>query len=109
MIGGYIEEAQAFRSWLGRAIAGEPEDVQIMYSIFGARRLSEFDLPWLPGYEGSRPVRVGNAASTQFQLDVFGEVFSSLYAALKMGMKVQHERWPISRRWSSSSRRVAAV
>ena len=76
MIGGYIDEARAFRDWLLRAAAGDPADLQIMYDIDGARRLTEFELPWLPGYEGSKPVRVGNAASGQFQLDVYGEVLS---------------------------------
>ena len=74
MIGGYVDEARAFRDWLLRATAGAPEDLQIMYDIDGARRLTEFELAWLPGYEGSKPVRVGNAASGQFQLDVYGEV-----------------------------------
>jgi GH15 family glucan-1,4-alpha-glucosidase len=67
--------------------------VQIMYDIFGARRLSEFELDWLPGYEGSRPVHVGNAASGQFQLDVYGEVLSALYAGLKMGLAPHAEGW----------------
>ena len=76
MIGGYVDEARAFRDWLLRAVAGAPDDLQIMYDIAGGRRLTEFELPWLPGYEGSKPVRVGNAASGQFQLDVYGEVLS---------------------------------
>jgi len=86
MTGGYVNEALGFRDWLLRAVAGDPPDLQIMYDIFGGRRLTEFELGWLPGYEGSKPVRAGNAASGQFQLDIYGEVTASLYAARKMGM-----------------------
>jgi GH15 family glucan-1,4-alpha-glucosidase len=86
MIGGYVDEAMSFRDWVLRAVAGDPPDLQIMYDVFGARRLTEFELGWLPGYEGSKPVRAGNAASGQFQLDVYGEITSSLYSARKMGM-----------------------
>jgi len=86
MIGGYVDEALAFRDWLLRAVAGDPPDLQIMYNVFGGRRLTEFELDWLPGYEGSKPVRAGNAASGQFQLDIYGEVTASLYSARKMGM-----------------------
>ena len=75
MVGGYIDEARAFRDWVIRTIAGDPAELQIMYDIFGGRRLTEFELDWLPGYEGSKPVRVGNAASGQFQLDVYGECY----------------------------------
>ena len=93
MIGGYVDEARAFRDWLIRATAGDPADLQIMYGIDGFRRLTEFDLPWLPGYEGSKPVRVGNAASGQFQLDVYGEVLSAIYAARRMGLPGTMEGW----------------
>jgi GH15 family glucan-1,4-alpha-glucosidase len=93
LIGGYIDEARGFRDWLLRTVAGAPESVQIMYGIQGQRRLTEFDVPWLPGYEGSRPVRVGNAASEQFQLDVFGEVLSCLYAGRKRGLAAASEGW----------------
>jgi GH15 family glucan-1,4-alpha-glucosidase len=72
--GGYREEALAWRQWLLRAVAGEPEAMQIVYGVAGERRLTEIDADWLPGYEGARPVRIGNAASEQFQLDVYGEV-----------------------------------
>ncbi|MGH9034058.1 MAG: glycoside hydrolase family 15 protein, partial [Acidimicrobiia bacterium] len=75
---GYHEEAIAWRDWLLRAATGDPSKLQIMYGLAGERRLSEFELDWLPGYEGSAPVRVGNAASGQFQLDVYGEVLGSL-------------------------------
>jgi GH15 family glucan-1,4-alpha-glucosidase len=93
MIGGYIDEARGFRDWLLRAVAGAPADLQIMYGIDGFRRLTELDLPWLPGYEASKPVRVGNAASGQFQLDVYGEVMSAVYAAWKMGLGGTAEGW----------------
>jgi GH15 family glucan-1,4-alpha-glucosidase len=93
MIGGYVDEARAFRDWLLRAIAGAPADLQIMYGIDGLRRLTEFELPWLPGYEGSKPVRVGNAASGQFQLDVYGEVMSCIYAAQSMGLQGTEAGW----------------
>ena len=71
---GYDDEARAWRDWLLRAVAGEPEQLQIMYGVAGERRLTELELAWLPGYEGSRPVRIGNAAADQLQLDVYGEV-----------------------------------
>jgi len=76
---GYEEEARAWRGWLLRATAGEPDELQIMYGPAGERRLTEWEVPWLPGYQGSKPVRVGNAASEQFQLDVYGEVIDALY------------------------------
>ncbi len=93
LMGGYLDEARAFRDWLLRAVAGDPADLQIMYSIDGARRLTEFELDWLPGYEGSKPVRVGNAASGQFQLDVYGEVISAIFAARRMGMPGTERGW----------------
>jgi GH15 family glucan-1,4-alpha-glucosidase len=97
MAGGYIDEARAFRDWVVRAIAGDPADLQIMYNIFGARRLTEFELDWLPGYEASKPVRVGNAASDQFQLDVYGECISTLYSARRMGMGAREEAWYLTK------------
>jgi GH15 family glucan-1,4-alpha-glucosidase len=97
MIGGYIDEATAFRDWVLRAIAGDPGDLQIMYDIFGGRRLTEQDLDWLPGYEGSKPVHLGNAASGQFQLDVYGEVQSTWYSALKMGLHTRVEGWRVTK------------
>jgi len=93
MVGGYVDEARAFRDWLLRATAGSAGDIQIMYDIGGGRRLREFDLDWLPGYEGSRPVRMGNAASDQFQLDVYGEVLSCIYAGRRLGMPGRQESW----------------
>jgi GH15 family glucan-1,4-alpha-glucosidase len=86
MVGGYVEEANAWRTWLMRAVAGAPDETQIMYGIRGERRLTEFEIPDLPGYEESRPVRIGNAASDQFQLDVYGEVLQALYEARRLGL-----------------------
>src|SRR3954447_5990048 len=93
MNAGYIDEAQAWREWLLRAIAGTPSQMQIMYGVRGERRLSEFELPWLSGYENSRPVRVGNAASTQFQLDVYGEVMAAMYHAHRVGLENRDTEW----------------
>jgi Glycosyl hydrolases family 15 len=87
---GYYEEARAWRDWLLRAVAGSPRQIQIMYGVGGERRLPEQILPWLPGYENSSPVRVGNDASQQLQLDVFGEV-ADMFQTLKTGM-AQSER-----------------
>ncbi len=83
---GYTEEAAAWRRWLLRAVAGRPDQVQIMYGPAGERRLSEMELPWLPGYEGSGPVRIGNAAHGQLQIDVFGEVLDALHQAASAGV-----------------------
>ncbi len=83
---GYSGEAEAWRHWLLRAAAGDPSQLQIMYGLAGERRLPELTLPWLCGYEGSRPVRVGNAASNQLQLDVYGEVMDALHQARRMGL-----------------------
>lgn len=81
---GYVGEADKWIHWLRRAVAGNPDDLQIMYGVGGERRLTELELPWLPGYEGSAPVRIGNGASGQFQLDVFGEVLDMLHTAATM-------------------------
>ncbi|MFJ8045644.1 glycoside hydrolase family 15 protein [Kitasatospora sp. NPDC096147] len=83
---GYREEARAWREWLLRAVAGDPENLQIMYGIAGERELKEFELDWLPGYEGSQPVRVGNGAANQLQLDVYGEVVEALHLAHMTGL-----------------------
>ncbi len=90
---GYAEEAKAWREWLLRAIAGVPAQLQIMYGVRGERRLDEFELPWLAGYEKSQPVRVGNAASGQFQLDVFGEVMDAIYQAHSAGLETNPADW----------------
>ena len=79
MTAGYWDEAMAWRDWLVRAVAGAPQQAQIMYGVSGERFIDERELPWLPGYERSKPVRIGNAASNQFQLDVYGEVIDVLY------------------------------
>ena len=81
MHGGFYDEARAWRDWLVRAVAGSPDQLQIMYGLGGERRLTEWEVPWLSGYEGSRPVRIGNAAVEQTQLDVYGEVLDALYLA----------------------------
>ena len=86
MLGGYVDEAKAWRTWLMHAVAGAPDEIQIMYGVAGERRLTEFEIPDLPGYEESRPVRIGNAASDQFQLDVYGEVIQALYEARRLGL-----------------------
>ncbi len=83
---GYLDEAVAWREWLLRAIAGDPGQLQLMYGIGGEHRLTEIELPWLSGYEGSKPVRTGNGAWSQFQLDIFGEVFAVLYRAWQNGL-----------------------
>jgi GH15 family glucan-1,4-alpha-glucosidase len=83
---GYYEEARAWRDWLMRAVAGSPSQVQIMYGVGGERWLPELIVPWLPGYENSKPVRIGNDASQQLQLDVFGEIADAMLQTLKAGM-----------------------
>jgi GH15 family glucan-1,4-alpha-glucosidase len=95
LLAGYNEEAAAWREWLLRAIAGSPKDLQIVYGVSGARRLDEMELPWLPGYKKSKPVRIGNAASTQFQLDVYGEVMDSLHLARASDLKRHPEAWNV--------------
>ncbi len=95
---GYVDEAADWRDWLLRAIAGSPEDLQIMYGVAGERRLTEFELPWLAGYEGSRPVRVGNGASNQLQLDVYGEVIDALYQGRRQGLVPSDDAWRLTGR-----------
>ncbi len=90
---GYTEEAAAWREWLLRAVAGSPGEIQIMYGVGGERRLPETELPWLAGYEASKPVRIGNAASTQLQLDVFGELIDCMYQCQKNGLPAQDDAW----------------
>ena len=90
---GFLDEARSWREWLLRAIAGTPAQMQILYGVRGERRLDEYELPWLGGYENSKPVRVGNAASTQFQLDVYGELLGSMYQADRAGIKMQETDW----------------
>jgi len=92
---GFLEEAKAWRAWLVRAAAGSPEDLQIMYGVAGERRLTEYEIPWLPGYEGAAPVRIGNAASGQLQLDVYGEVLVALYVARRAGLAADSAGWAL--------------
>ncbi len=94
---GYTEEATAWRDWLLRAVAGRPEDAQIMYGPAGEHRLTELELPWLPGYEGSAPVRTGNGAHGQFQLDVFGEVLDAFYAGHQVIVDDRPDVWKVGR------------
>ena len=91
ILGGYLDEARAWGQWLIRALAGTPAQLQIMYGLGGERRLTELELPWLPGYERSAPVRVGNAAYAQFQLDVWGEMLDCAHAAARAGLEVDPE------------------
>jgi GH15 family glucan-1,4-alpha-glucosidase len=93
LLAGYQEEAVAWREWLLRAVAGSPEDLQILYGVTGVRRLDEYEIPWLPGYQGAAPVHVGNAASRQFQLDVYGELMDTLHLARAAGLKADPAIW----------------
>jgi GH15 family glucan-1,4-alpha-glucosidase len=103
---GYTEEAVAFRDFLLRVGTGDPATVQIMYGVGGERRLTEFELPQLPGYEGSTPVRVGNAASEQFQLDVYGEVANVMAIGATALGRVESRLWP---RWAAIVEHVATI
>lgn len=94
---GLVEEARAWREWLVRAVAGDPAQLQIMYGLDGSRRLPEQTLEWLSGYEGSAPVRVGNAAADQFQLDVWGEVLDGLHLGREAGLPVSDVAWDLQR------------
>jgi len=90
---GFLGEARAWRQWLLRAVAGSPDDLQIMYGVAGERRLAEYEVPWLPGYQKSGPVRIGNAAAGQVQLDVYGEVLDALYVARRAGLAANDASW----------------
>jgi GH15 family glucan-1,4-alpha-glucosidase len=92
---GFLDEAKAWREWLLRAVAGSPDDLQIMYGVAGERRLVEYELSWLPGYEGTAPVRIGNAAAGQLQLDVYGEVIGALYVARRAGLASEEASWAL--------------
>ena len=92
---GYTAEAKAWRDWLLRAVAGDPQDLQIMYSLTGRRRLPETELTWLEGYEDQVPVRVPNEAAGQFQLDVYGELLDGLYSARAAGLASHHDAWTL--------------
>jgi GH15 family glucan-1,4-alpha-glucosidase len=95
MNAGYHTEAREWREWLLRAAAGRPSDLQIMYGVLGERRLTEYEVPWLSGYQGARPVRIGNAASSQFQLDVYGEVMDALHQSRQHGMETDVPGWDL--------------
>jgi GH15 family glucan-1,4-alpha-glucosidase len=97
MNAGYYDEARTWRDWLLRAAAGAPAQLQIMYGLAGERRLTEWEVPWLPGYEDSRPVRIGNAAHGQLQLDVFGEVMDALHQGRRGGLDSRAEDWAFQR------------
>ena len=94
---GFYDEAEAWREWLLRAVAGSPEQLQVIYGIAGERRLTEWEVPWLPGYDGSRPVRVGNGAHDQLQLDVFGEVMDTFHQARRGGLAASDSGWDVQR------------
>ena len=97
MNSGYYDEACAWRDWLLRAAAGSPSQIQIMYGLAGDKRLAEWEVPWLAGYEGSRPVRIGNAAADQLQLDVFGEVLDAMHQARVGGLQPLADAWDFQR------------
>jgi GH15 family glucan-1,4-alpha-glucosidase len=96
-IGGYTEEAKAWRDWLLRAAAGSPASLQTMYGVAGERRLTELELDWLPGFRDSKPVRIGNAAVRQFQLDVYGELVDALHLGRRRGILVDKAAWAFER------------
>jgi GH15 family glucan-1,4-alpha-glucosidase len=106
LAGGYTEEALAFRDFLLRVGTGDPATIQIMYGIGGERRLTEFELPELPGYEDSKPVRIGNAASEQFQLDVYGEVAGVMFAGAEVLGRIEKRLWP---RWRAIVEHVETI
>jgi GH15 family glucan-1,4-alpha-glucosidase len=106
MNAGFVEEAQSWREWLLRAVAGSPEQVQIMYGIAGERRLNEWEVPWLPGHEGAAPVRIGNAAFGQLQLDVFGEVMDALHQARASGIAVSESGWELQKAFLAYLERI---
>jgi GH15 family glucan-1,4-alpha-glucosidase len=95
MNAGYLDEARAWRQWLLRAVAGSASQMQIMYGVHGERRLNEYEIPWLAGYEDSKPVRIGNAASEQFQLDVYGEILAAMYVAHRAGIETSEADWKL--------------
>jgi len=101
MNAGYYQEAGAWRDWLLRAVAGAPAQAQIMYSITGERRLTEWEVDWLPGYEGAKPVRIGNGAHGQIQIDVSGEVMDALYQAQRGGLSSSADAWALQQAFLS--------
>ena len=95
MNSGYYDEAQCWRDWLIRAVAGRPQQMEVLYGVAGERRLSEWEIPWLPGYEKSSPVRIGNAAHSQLQLDVFGEIMDTLHQGRGGGLTASEAGWDV--------------
>jgi GH15 family glucan-1,4-alpha-glucosidase len=106
MDAGFYDEAQSWRDWLLRAVAGSPEQVQIMYGLSGERRLTEWEVPWLPGYEGAAPVRIGNAAHGQLQLDVFGEVMDALHQGRRHWLAASESGWDMQRAFLDHLERI---
>src|SRR5882672_2332361 len=98
MNAGFNDEARAWRDWLLRAVAGDPAEMQILYGVAGERRIPEFEVGWLPGYAGSRPVRIGNAAHEQFQIDTYGEMMDSLHEARRHGLARDDHAWALQRK-----------
>jgi GH15 family glucan-1,4-alpha-glucosidase len=103
---GYREEAERWEKWLVRALAGTPDQVNIMYGLAGERRLTEMELPWLPGYEGSRPVRIGNGAYSQLQIDIFGEVMDTMQLARRSGLRLDDVAWCVQKKMLDHLSRV---
>jgi GH15 family glucan-1,4-alpha-glucosidase len=101
MSAGYLDEARAWRAWLQRSVAGSPDQIQTVYGVAGERQLIEWQVPWLPGYQGAAPVRIGNAASDQLQLDVFGELVDALYQGRK------HFLAPVASAWTQQQTLIA--
>jgi GH15 family glucan-1,4-alpha-glucosidase len=97
MTAGYFDEAQAWRDWLHRSVAGSPDQLQIMYGVAGERQLLEWQVGWLPGYQGAAPVRIGNAAAGQVQLDVYGEMMNALHRGRENGLAVPPSAWSLQR------------
>jgi GH15 family glucan-1,4-alpha-glucosidase len=97
LLAGYTDEAVAWCRWLLRAVAGSAKDLQVLYGVQGERRLPETELAWLPGYDGAAPVRVGNAAARQFQLDIYGEVMDTLHLARSVGLEPEPHVWQIQK------------
>src|SRR5262249_13667874 len=97
MISGYVDEAKAWRDWLLRAAAGRPDKLQMLYGPAGERRILEHEIPWLPGYEGSHPVRIGNAAVHQCQPDVYGELIDTMHVAARSGIEPEEYAWNLER------------
>ncbi|MEP7061998.1 MAG: glycoside hydrolase family 15 protein [Betaproteobacteria bacterium] len=92
---GFLDEAKAWRDWLLRAVAGNPDQIRIMYGVAGERRLEEYEIPWLAGFEGAQPVRIGNGAAGQVQLDVYGEVLDALYVGRRAGLAADASSWAL--------------